>query len=339
MIYHFVVGDQDIHIYSNCGRIPTKIIQCNDEESHSCIESKLSSDSLCFPLDLQHRRPILQQEIEVVHCRGSVSFHHRICNSREFKGGDPDGYWSLSLSQDVRTGLKIAEYGTRNNPNSNNANYLDYCPCIHSAKTSLSLSPLQTCKQIHEEAALIPYLSNTFIFQDMETFTAFLGLIFPKESDSNDNPAVASNRSNSICNMRHIRLFTRAYMTKHLRFLTRLLRASLSLLTGLHTFELILGFSSIVDPERRIEDILFGVSRSMRKVTINIGDYLWMARDWHIDQNPRVRTISEKLNAMKRKQEFGEKLIKRLVEKEGFGNQTLRLLQPEPSPQNCTILR
>ncbi len=282
MIYHFAMGNQYIHIYSNCDRIPAKIIQCNDEESHSCLESKLSQDNLCFQFGLQHPLAMLERDDEVVHCRGSVLFHNRICTSREIKVGDPDGYWSLSVSQDVRTGLETLEYGTRNNPNSNNANLSDYCPCIHSAKTSLSLNLLQTCKQIHKEAALIPCSSNTFIFQDMETFTAFFGLILPEESDSEDSLAFVSDLSNAICNMRHIRLYTRAAINRHLRFINRLLRASLSLLTGLHTFELTLGLLPVHNSHWEIEDILAGVSRSIRKVTINIGDQMWMAREWHV---------------------------------------------------------
>ncbi len=310
MIYHFAIGNRHIHIYSNCDRIPDKIIQCNDEESHSCLESMLSQDNSCFPFfGLQYPLAMLERDDEVVHCRGSVVFHNRICTSREIKVGDPDGHWSLSVSQDVRTGLETVEYGTRSNPNSNNANLLDYCPCIHSAKTSLSLNLLQTCKQIHKEAALIPYSSNTFIFQDMETFTAFFGLIFPKESDSNDNLAFVSGLSNAICNMRHIRLYTRSDTNLNLRFITRLLRASLSLLTGLHTFELTLGLLPGFNYDWEIEDILDGVSRSMRKVTINVGDQILMAREWHVEYAAFYREFPANPQEKRR---FVEKLIERI---------------------------
>lgn len=114
----------------------------------------------------------LQKFDKIVRCQGNVLFHNRICTSRDINLGEFNVYWSLSLSQEAQTGLQTVEYGTRENPNSNDAKRLDYCPCIHRAKASISLNLLQTCKQIHDKAALIPYSANTFILQDTETFSA-----------------------------------------------------------------------------------------------------------------------------------------------------------------------
>lgn len=319
MIYHFAIGNHYLHIYSNCDTIPGRIIQCDDEDLHICLKSRLNLDLLGFPFDY---RPAGGKPVSdiVVHCQGSVLFHNRICTSQDINIGDRNGYWSLSLSHEVQTGLQTVQHGTRDNATSANAKLLDHCPCIHHTKTSLNLSLLQTSKRINEEAALIPYESNTFIFQEMETFAAFFGLVFPKKSDSNDSPNFPSHRSKAINNMRNIRLHSRIVTSQHLYEVSRLLRASLSILAGLHTFELTLGLMPIKKTMWEIDDSLFAVSPSVKKVTVNIRDYIWLARDFETLKEVSRHNFGTWKTSTEEKQEFAAKLIERILKKDGFSN-------------------
>ncbi|CAF9941360.1 MAG: hypothetical protein ALECFALPRED_009082 [Alectoria fallacina] len=314
MIYHHAMGIHYLHIYSNGTMVPHEIVQCNDENPHTRLESALNKGSSAFPNPrVFHERDF----IKVVHCQRSVLFHNRICTSPDIDVGDRNGYWSLSVSQEVRTGVETVEYGTRDNPGPADARVLDDCPCIQRPKASLSLNLLRTSKKIHEEAARIPYESNTFIFEEIETFAAFFGLVYPKESDSNDNPTFAASRSHAIYNMRHVRLQTGVMTVQDLLFVTRLLQASLSLFAGLHTFELTLGLCKYRRPAWVIDDSLFGVSRSMKKVTVNIRDYTWMAWEWALETD---RAIT------KEKRLFAKKLIRWILKKDGFTNERVLFL-------------
>lgn len=339
MIYHFSFGNHYLHIHSNCAMIPNKIVQCNDEDPHMCLESKLNENNPGFPLASERDwARIRGKSDQVVHCQGSVLFHNWICTSPDINVGDRNGYWSLSVSHEVQRGMQTMEHGTRDTTDPHLAEGvkpLDYCPCIQHTKTSLSLSLLQTCKQIHEEASLIPYESNTFIFQDTETFAAFFGLVFPTHSDSNDSPRFMDDRSNAIYTMRHIRIHSRALTSSHLLFVTRLLRASFSLLTCLQTFELTLGILNYRGNIWKIDDSLFGVSRSVKKVTVNIRDCMYMAREkplpiWTANrQFTAVKTLQgAKLTTMKEKEIFAGKLIKRILKKDRFRNEEVRFLAP-----------
>lgn len=319
MIYHFAIGNHYLHIYSNCDTIPGKIIQCNDEDPHTCLESKLNLDLAGFPLNPRYTSAEEERVSEnVVHCQGSVFFHNRICTSRGINVGDRNGYWSLSLSHEVQTGLQTVEYGTRDDAKSANAKPLDYCPCIHRSKTSLSLNLLRTCKRIHEEAAIIPYESNTFIFQETETFAAFFGLVYPKESDSNDSPTFPCDRSDAIYNMRNVRLHSRVMASQHLCLVTRILRAGLSLLAGLHTFEFTLGLLPFKLPVWAIDDSLFGVSRSVKKVMVNIRDYIWLARECDDPDLLAIRDVGTWTTSMEGKHEFAAMLMERILKTDGF---------------------
>lgn len=331
MIYHFAIGNHYLHIYSNCDTIPGRIIECNDDSLHKCLESKLNLDPLSFPFVYRRTAGEGRVSDRVVHCQGSVLFHNRICTSRDINFGDRNGYWSLSLSHEVQSGLRTVERGTRDNAKSANAKLLDYCPCIHRTKTSLSLNLLRTCKRIHEEAVMIPYQSNTFIFQEIETFAAFFGLVFPKERDSNDSPTFPSDRSYAIHNMRNIRLHSRAVTSQHLCEVTRLLRASFSILAGLHTFELTLGLLPIRLPMImwEVDDSLFAVSRSVKRVTVNIRDFVWLARDCKVMNMNNMRVIDAWITSTEQKHEFAAKLIDRILEKDGFSNEKVLLFGPK----------
>ena len=323
MIYHFAIGNHHLHIYSNCDTIPRRIIQCNDEDPHTYLESKLNLDSVGFPLNYEPRiEGFISESDKVVHCQGSVVFHNRICTSRDIDVGDRNGYWSLSLSHEVQTGLRTMEYGTRDNARAAKSKPLDYCPCLHRPKTNLRLNLLRTSKRIHEEAAMIPYESNTFIFQEIETFAAFFGLVYPKGSHSNDSPTFPSDRSNAIYNMRNIRLHSRVMTRQHLCFITHLLRASLSILAGLHTFEFTLGLR--LPPRLRaekIEDSLFGVSHSLKKVTVNIRDCPWSARERELPQMVGLRNLPGRwTTSTEEKHETAAKLIEWILKQDGFSN-------------------
>ncbi|CAD6580471.1 MAG: hypothetical protein ASARMPREDX12_009577 [Alectoria sarmentosa] len=325
MIYDHAMGNHHLHIYSNGTMVPNRMVRCNDEDPHTCLESVLNTGPSAFPnLSVYHERHFKK----VVHCQGSVLFHNRICSSPDIDVGDRNGYWSLSVSQEVRTGVEAVEYGTRDEPEPADAKVLDYCPCIQRPKASLSLNLLRTSKKIHEEAARIPYESNTFIFQAIETFAAFFGLVYPKESDSNDDPAFAADRSNAIYSMRHVRLHTRAMTEQHLLFVTRLLRASLSLLADLHTFELTLGLRKFRRPAWVIDDSLFGVSRSMKKVTVNIRDYMWMACEYKSSVRATPYYLETDRATTKEKRIFAKKLIRWILKKDGFTNERVRFLGP-----------
>lgn len=118
--------------------------------------------------------------------------------------------------------------------------------------------------------------NNTFISQETKTFAAFFGLVFSKTSESNDNATFASGRSCANYNRRHVRLHSRAVISQHVLYVTRLLRAALSLHTDLHTFELTLGILLYRTSEWDIN----GVSRSVKKVTVQTRDPIGVAREY-----------------------------------------------------------
>ena len=332
MIYHLAIGCRYLHIQSNCATVPNKIVQCNDEYPHMCLESSPNEAYPSFPLasERDHMR-ISGNYDEIVHCQGSVLFHNRICTCPFIDTGDRNGYWSISVSHEVQTGKETIQHGNRDNMLPPLATPLDYCPCTEHTKTTLSLDLLRTCKKIHQEAALIPYESNTFIFQDTETYAAFFGLVFPVQSDSNENPRFASDRSDAIYNMRHIRVHSRALTSYQSIFITRLLRASLSLLGGLQTFELTLGLLKCRLDEWWIDDSLFGVSPSVKKVTVNIRDYMYMAREIGVsfakcDFTYFLTDGGAGMITLEAKEIFAKKLIKRMLKKDKFRNEEVKLL-------------
>ncbi|KAL9135006.1 MAG: hypothetical protein Q9175_003804 [Cornicularia normoerica] len=201
------------------------------------------------------------------------------------------------LSHNVQTGMQTVEHGTRANTSHLNAKLLDYCPCVQRTKTPSSLSLLQTCTQIHKEASMVPFESNnTFIFQETKTFAAFFGLVFSITSESNDNATFASGRSCANYNMRHVRLHSRAMISQHVLYVTRLLRAALSLLTDLQTFELTLGILLYRTSEWDINDSLFGVSRSVKKVTVKMRDAIGMAREYLVPVQAGNRRLRAAMN-------------------------------------------
>lgn len=314
MIYHYAIGDRVVHLFSDCPifldamygdsyrnlhRRPSRRV---DQGKQSERGSTLNS---YHGLANYHNNTT-----NVLLCESTMRFHNEICTSRHNDVG------ILSLSHGVRTDRQNIEYGTPDSAKPEEEQTFYYCPCISEPNDSLSLSLLQACRQIHEEAASVPYESNTFIFQDIETFSAFLGLFHPRDNDVNDDPTFVFLRSSAICRMRHVRLLSDDAVPHGSLFLTGLLRAGLTLLTGLYTFELTLGVKLFLWPtEWEVHDSFFGLSRSVEKVVINIRGFTETEMEfWY----------SSDLAPIKAVREFAEKLMEQILKKDGFRNETVR---------------
>jgi hypothetical protein len=50
---------------------------------------------------------------------------------------------------------------------------------LHGQKRAMSLGLLVTCRQVHNEAALMPFMLNTFVFDTCETFGNFIAILTP----------------------------------------------------------------------------------------------------------------------------------------------------------------
>lgn len=312
MIYHCAIGDKFLHLSSDRIINPDEIPRCNDKNPHRCIYGKVDQGKQpergSTLLSYQGTTFHPDDPTNFVQCERTVLFHNRICTSRHIDVG------VLSLSHEVRTERQIIKYGTRDKAPKEDKPF-NYCPCKSHTRDSLSLNLLQACRQIHEEAALVPYESNTFIFPSFQTFSAFFGLFDATVSGSNDHPIFVFARSSAIYRIRHIHLQNRFWMPDGSLFLTRLLRAGLSLLTGLHTFELTLGGVLYCWPtEWKINDSFFGFLRSVEKVVINIRDCSGRKWEhWYPTEAVPMRTV----------QDFAEKLIEQVLKKDGFWNETV----------------
>lgn len=96
MIYHLAIGNQYLHKYSNCTTISDRTAQCNDEDPHTCLESKLKHEDLDFPFN-DERTEVAHEGVpdEIVHCQSILLFHNRINTCHDVDAGDRNGYWFL----------------------------------------------------------------------------------------------------------------------------------------------------------------------------------------------------------------------------------------------------
>ena len=78
-----------------------------------------------------------------------------------------------------------------------------------------------------------------------------------------------------------------------------------------------------------IDDSLFAVSRSLKKVTVNIRDYIWLARDCETLDVVAMRNFGVWKTSTEEKHEFAAKLIERILKKDGFSNERVRIFAPE----------
>ena len=308
------MGNKFLHIYSDTTTSRVNSKQCNDRNCRQCLIRNIQKAKPGFALDFWEKWNLEENNLDqTLYCRSSTIFYNRICDV-----GGCNKHWSLSLSQEVRTGRQIMEHGTFDAADNDQVKSIEYCPCVFRPDISLSLNLLQTCKQIHEEAALIPYETNTFAFQGPKTFAAFFHLMFHSSS--------TYNRSSAVYNMRHIHLRSRFVMPHQFLELTRLLRASLPLLTSLQTLELTVGMEWPAEWE--VDDSFFGLSQSVKKVTVNVQDRVANFNHHCVPGRTENHWCSPFAVSIVDKQQFAEKLVARILKREGFPNQAVLFLGP-----------
>lgn len=64
----------------------------------------------------------------------------------------------------------------------------------------------------------------------------------------------------------------------------------------------------------------------MKKVTVNIRDFLWKVQEYHLATGPAMRDRGIAITTMEEKHEFAKKLIEGILKKDGSQNQKVRFL-------------
>lgn len=55
---------------------------------------------------------------------------------------------------------------------------------LHGQKRAISLGLLLTCRQMHNEAALMPFMLNTFVFDTCDTFSNFIAILTATQANA-----------------------------------------------------------------------------------------------------------------------------------------------------------
>ena len=176
---------------------------------------------------------------------------------------------------------------------------------------------LRTCRQIYDEARLVLYNRNTFVFSDLATFAAYFGLCgIPMEV--NMSCFTEPHRLHAIRSMTKVELRgnvsdTWAQAVQSLRA-SRLVRTGLGCLTSLTSFELKLGY---IWADRlgdwRIDDCLFVKPRSLKKLVVTVQNVNpWALYESAVGE-PRLLALQHRESLV-----IAEEVMRRLVKQEGF---------------------
>lgn len=148
LIYTHLLGDRTIHIGSFVHNVYKP-------------EKRLSEGKYCKNLVMAYQFFIFQTT-KHHWCWGHL--YHRVCNTKKFCIDFMDQQMLIQhdsqlYRDEVFTGPDL---------------HAPHYWCTHEpAQTALDLRILRTCRQVHDEARLIPYHTNTFAFDSPETMARF----------------------------------------------------------------------------------------------------------------------------------------------------------------------
>lgn len=296
-IYELIVGgSQRVHITSDVmGSIAYAIIPCSDHSSAGCLpKSSPNPTSTYVPM----------------HCQGTASFSRLLCAGYEANHANRQ---STTVSYDMQTGKK--QVVTNVTSNHRSALSLDKTTCAGRVQ---DLRLLRTCRQIYNEARLVLYHSNTFVFLSFATFAAYFGLVAPTQVYP--PRATEPNRMRAIQAMTKIEIHGQV-KRQNLDFLSasRLIRTGLGCLTSLTSLELNLEVSDCAEGLYwRIDDCMFSKPSSLRKLVVDV-------RDFCISMQKYGRLLlKESLSPLSEEDKLGvaEELMLRMLKQEGFCDKT-----------------
>ena len=293
-IYEFVVGgNQRIYVQSDINYIiPSTIIPCSDHDSIGCL-----------PKEAPNSRP----EEPQIHCHGTVKFSRMLCASYEAHHATRQ---SISVSHDMQTGKQQTATNNLISNQSKLCKHRDTCAgCVQ------DLRLFRTCRQIYDEARLVLYRSNTFVFLDLATFAAYFGLIFP--THVNMARSTEPNRLRAIQSMTKVELRDHVGCEVEFRdFLaaSRLVRMGLGCLTSLKSLELNLRISDYNEEvfPLNIDDCMFSKPSSLRKLVVDLQNSTFnMGGHWFeiklIKDEDQMKLAEELMRRMLKQKDFCDK--------------------------------
>ena len=320
MIYELVIGvDQQIHIKSNlhdCD-VPMSLIPCSDHSPAACLQNPVQDTvgTLKSTGGSRIRYTILGDlSYPRLHCQGTALFSHVLHTS------NPPDFHTMTVCYDMQSGEQ-------------KVTATDISSCNQSAPSQGLTNPssgmdglrlLRTCRQIYDEARLVLYKRNTFVFLDFATFAAYLGLAFPSE--------VYMPRLTHLHRLRAIHSMTKVELRGNvseasfeaLEFsrASRLVRLGLGCLTSLTSFELKLGYlwrDSV--GEWKIDDCLFSKPASFKKLVVTLQHGEGGTLSGPVADQPGYLTLHHQDSRV-----IAETVMRRMVKQEGFTDMEERLL-------------
>lgn len=118
-----------------------------------------------------------------------TSFHITICQSQSAEMNAYKRFLDPSIDERAKITSKYTrKVSLQNYFTVGDEYYVDPCSsrhtrgeCYNAGNPSLHLSLLRVCKQIYDEARLVPYFANTFGFQSADTFNLFISTLTPSK--------------------------------------------------------------------------------------------------------------------------------------------------------------
>ena len=324
MIYELVIGiDQQIHIKSNLHAcdVPTSLIPCSDHSPTACLQNPVQN-----PVDStkpNNRSRILcykhlgDPSYPRLHCPGTAVFSHVLHAS------SPPDFHTMTVCYDMQSGEQKV---TATDISSCNQS----APSQGQTESNSSMDGLRllrTCRQIYDEARLVLYNRNTFVFLDFATFAAYVGLAFPSEVYM---PRLTlPHRLRAIHSMTKVELrgtvSEASILALEFSRVSRLIRLGLGCLTSLTSFELKLGYlwgDSV--GEWKIDDYLFSKPASLRKLVVTL-QHKKPGTVWgKVGDQPGFLTLQHQDSRV-----IAQEVMRRMVKKEGFTDMEERLLDTD----------
>ena len=297
MIYELVVGiNQQIYIKSNLQPkdIPMSIISCSDHSPGACLQSLLASGSSAK-----------------LHCQGTAVFAYAPHTSI------PPDLQTMTVCYNMETGeqkVTAKDISAEDISSSNQSAPSQGLADSNSGMDGLRL--LRTCRQIYDEARLVLYNRNTFVFLDLASFAAYLGLTLPTEVYM--SRLTKPHRLRAIHSMTKVELHGRVsgHCLQNVEFLwaSRLVRMGLGCLTSLTSFELKLGYIwADMLGGWSIDDCLISKPPSLKKLVVTIRNVdPWGLYESAVSE-PRLLTGQHRESLM-----IAEEVMRRIVKEEGF---------------------
>ena len=310
MIYELVIGvDQQIHIKSNlkADDIPMSIIPCSDHSPAACLQDPIIRRSR---LSQRSRSSITVDRVSSykgLHCQGTAFFSHVLHTSSR-----PDVH-TMTVCYNVQSGEQ--KISSKDISSCNQSAPFEDQTTSSSRMDGLRL--LRTCRQIYDEARLVLYKKNTFVFSNLATFAAYFGLALPTEVYM---PRLTyPDRLRAIHSMTKVELrgnvADMSFQAVPFSTASRLVRMGLGCLTRLTSFELELGYNW---EDRfaawRIDDCLFSKPSSLKRLVVTLRNL----EEWTFDKKeydqPELFAMHQEVLAI------AKELMRRMVKEEGFND-------------------